>query len=59
MQYKLYDTTEGLVIVYENYSGRRYWLNINNKYDMEFDNTKEFKAWLKKVKAVYIGIDHD
>lgn len=57
--YELYDSREGLIKVYKGAYGHRYYLDIDNKYDKEFDLKSEYDAFMKRVGASYIGWDHD
>ena len=58
MTYELYDSTEGLIKVYRN-AGYEYYLDINNRFDLTFDDMPSYQAYMESVKAEYIGIDED
>jgi len=35
--------------------GKGFYVEVNNKYDMEFKNEKELNKWLKKEKYEWAG----
>ena len=35
--------------------GRAFYVEVNNKYDMEFKTEKELDKWLKKEKYEWMG----
>lgn len=58
MTYEMYMSTEGIIKVYRH-AGYLYYLDIDNRYDMTFDDTPSYDAYMKSVHAEYIGIDED
>jgi len=58
MDYELYNTTEGPVKVYRD-AGYEYYLDVDNKYDMTFDNKASYDNWMKSIDASFVGYDHD
>ena len=37
----------------------KYYVDVDNRYDMTFDTRREFEDYLARVHAVYVGVDHD
>jgi len=58
MIYTLYDSTEGIIKVYLE-AGYEYYLDIDNCYDLTFDDKASFEAYMKSVNAEYVGVDED
>lgn len=58
MDYTVYDTADGMVKVYRD-AGYEYYLDVDNRYDLTFDTKQEFDSYLKRVKAILVGYDHD
>jgi len=58
MTYHLYQTDDGMIKVYEE-TKNKYYLDIDNRYDMEFKTKREYAAYMKSVNAVFFGIDED
>lgn len=58
MIYTLHDTTDGMVKVYRD-AGYEYYIDVDNRFDMTFDTQAEYDAFMKCVKAEYVGIDED
>jgi hypothetical protein len=52
----IYDNNKGdTAKVYDRGSG--FYVEVNNKYDMNFKNKKELDKWLKKEKYEWVGMD--
>lgn len=51
---KVYDSTEGIIMV-TKVTARKWYCEIDNKWDALFNNKKDFENFLKKHNAVYIG----
>ena len=58
MTYTLYFSNEGPIKVYRN-AGYAYYLDIDNRYDMTFDDKTSFDYFMQSVNAEYVGVDED
>jgi len=57
MEYKLYQTTEGMVKVYETEYNLR--VDVDNRYDEIFTDREALDEYLKSINAEFIGYDED
>lgn len=52
----VYDNSKGDTAYVEEKS-EVFYVEVNNKYDMEFDDYKELNKWLKKEKFAFVGVE--
>lgn len=53
----VWDSSDGFLKIKENLNGCRFYVDVDNRYDKQFDSVEALESYLESVKADFVGYD--